>query len=502
MHTFIRALVAGVLLASVAGPAASQSFPTFGGIGIRAGAFSPEHASTGVGGSVEIDLGYLRWTNLRTLIGYSYFGSDVERTISGTALDGSITTHAGRVGVRLDLFRGARLSPYIGAGLSGQSVSASASDEGDQELLDGVYDGFFVGMTASGGLAFWVDTAQRLAITAEVRQAFAPKIGHTAYEIGVRFTPRGRGAYSNVREQERAAQREEAERLARESEMERTAAAAALARADSVRAAQAVRDEERLRVERAREDSIRMATDRAARDEAERQRLAREQELERQRQQAAAQLAQQQQQQQSQAEIERLRRVADSLRVATANEAAARLAAEQRAVAARATASAADSAARAAEQRAAEAERLRYAALMDLNRLISNVAEIRETERGLAIVLGQGLFASGQSSLSERARGEVGTIAAVLAQYRDNQIAVEGHTDATGSEVANQRLSELRAEAVRAALIGRGVEPSRIEMAGYGQGRPIGDNATTEGRARNRRVEIIILGARRPGGGE
>ena len=145
-----------------------------------------------------------------------------------------------------------------------------------------------------------------------------------------------------------------------------------------------------------------------------------------------------------------------------------------------------------------EAERKRYRALLDLDRLISDVTEIKETERGLSIVLGQGLFASGQYRLSERARTQVGTIAAVLAQYEERRISVEGHTDAAGGELANQRLSELRAEAVRAAVIARGVEPGGIDMAGYGEGTPVADNDTPEGRAQNRRVEIILVGARRP----
>ncbi|MDQ3518912.1 MAG: OmpA family protein [Gemmatimonadota bacterium] len=135
---------------------------------------------------------------------------------------------------------------------------------------------------------------------------------------------------------------------------------------------------------------------------------------------------------------------------------------------------------------------------------MTDVTEIRETERGLAIVLGQGLFASGQYQLSPRARSQIGTIGAVLAQYPDNRISVEGHTDSVGRELANQRLSEMRAEAVRAALIAERVDPARIDMAGYGQSQPVADNNTAEGRGRNRRVEIVIVGARRPappGGG-
>jgi len=72
-------------------------------------------------------------------------------------------------------------------------------------------------------------------------------------------------------------------------------------------------------------------------------------------------------------------------------------------------------------------------------------------------------------------------------------LRVEGHTDDTGSSAFNENLSRRRAEAVRAALIQRGVAPSRIIAAGYGSARPIGDNATEEGRALNRRIEIRIV---------
>jgi len=73
------------------------------------------------------------------------------------------------------------------------------------------------------------------------------------------------------------------------------------------------------------------------------------------------------------------------------------------------------------------------------------------------------------------------------------RLRVEGHTDNTGSLEFNEQLSRRRAEAVRAALIQRGVAPARILAAGYGQARPIGDNETEEGRALNRRIEIRIV---------
>jgi OmpA-OmpF porin, OOP family len=72
-------------------------------------------------------------------------------------------------------------------------------------------------------------------------------------------------------------------------------------------------------------------------------------------------------------------------------------------------------------------------------------------------------------------------------------LRVEGHTDNTGSNELNTELSRRRAEAVRAALIQRGVAPSRLIAAGYGSAQPLGDNATEEGRALNRRIEVRIV---------
>jgi outer membrane protein OmpA-like peptidoglycan-associated protein len=208
------------------------------------------------------------------------------------------------------------------------------------------------------------------------------------------------------------------------------------------------------------------------------------------------------------AEQERLARMTEEERRAYLAAAEARRRAEADAVTrtttemelerARREAADARAAAEAAERRAREAEDRMYRALLDLDRLIANVTAIRETERGLTIMLGEGLFDVGQHTLSPRARDEVQRIAAVLLQFPQHPVSVEGHTDSTGSLALNQHLSEQRAHAVRAGLVAEGVDPNRVGVVGHGPLLPIADNATGAGRAQNRRVEIVLLGAQRP----
>lgn len=71
------------------------------------------------------------------------------------------------------------------------------------------------------------------------------------------------------------------------------------------------------------------------------------------------------------------------------------------------------------------------------------------------------------------------------------RLGVEGHTDNTSTAAHNQQLSEARAQAVVAALVAQGIAASRLQAAGFGQTRPLADNATEPGRAQNRRVELV-----------
>jgi len=103
------------------------------------------------------------------------------------------------------------------------------------------------------------------------------------------------------------------------------------------------------------------------------------------------------------------------------------------------------------------------------------------------------LFAVNSSTLLPGAQSELQRVATVIRQYPETNIQIAGHTDSTGSEDYNRRLSEQRAESVKTALIGMGVNPSRLTTIGYGEGRPIASNNTEGGRQQNRRVEVRIV---------
>ena len=83
-------------------------------------------------------------------------------------------------------------------------------------------------------------------------------------------------------------------------------------------------------------------------------------------------------------------------------------------------------------------------------------------------------------------------MAQALKKLPEQRLVVEGHTDAKGAEDVNYDLSVLRANAVKDFLTSRGVERNRVESIGFGESRPIASNTSAEGRASNRRVEIVV----------
>ncbi len=97
-------------------------------------------------------------------------------------------------------------------------------------------------------------------------------------------------------------------------------------------------------------------------------------------------------------------------------------------------------------------------------------------------------FDTGSARLRPESTGILNDVLAMLEDYEDVQLLIEGHTDNQGADASNQTLSEQRAAAVAAYLTGRGVDTGRLETVGHGEGQAVADNATAEGRAMNRRV--------------
>jgi outer membrane protein OmpA-like peptidoglycan-associated protein len=141
-------------------------------------------------------------------------------------------------------------------------------------------------------------------------------------------------------------------------------------------------------------------------------------------------------------------------------------------------------------QRRKEAEKRAAQAAADL----AKFASIKQETRGMVITLsGSVLFTSGKSELLPAAQLKLNEVAKALTeQDPEATMVVEGHTDSQGAAAFNQDLSQRRAQSVRDYLVSRGVASDRISAEGFGPTRTIGDNATPEGRANNRRVEIVV----------
>lgn len=101
-------------------------------------------------------------------------------------------------------------------------------------------------------------------------------------------------------------------------------------------------------------------------------------------------------------------------------------------------------------------------------------------------------FDSGSATIKPSLRPVLDNLAGNLAQHPGTRVTIIGHTDASGSDAVNNPLSLNRAAAVRDYLVPRGVASSRISVDGRGAREPVADNATPQGRAQNRRVEIFI----------
>lgn len=184
---------------------------------------------------------------------------------------------------------------------------------------------------------------------------------------------------------------------------------------------------------------------------------------------------------------------AEALRAkAEADAAAARAEVEQRALKAREEAARAEAerARQAAEKAEREKQELRARLLEQFNRIL----ETHDTPRGLVVTMADVLFDTGKYDLRSTAREKLARLSGIILAHPGLMLQIEGHTDSTGSDELNQKLSEQRASAARDYLVQQGLAPEQITAVGYGKTMPVADNSTASGRQKNRRVEIIVRG--------
>ena len=143
-----------------------------------------------------------------------------------------------------------------------------------------------------------------------------------------------------------------------------------------------------------------------------------------------------------------------------------------------------------AEQARKAAEALRAQLLEQFNRIL----DTRDTQRGLVINMADVLFDTGKFELRPIAREKLARLGGIVLAHPGLNLDIEGHTDSTGSDELNQKLSDQRANSVRKYLIEQGLPETSLIAVGFGKSMPVADNSTAAGRQQNRRVEIIVSG--------
>jgi outer membrane protein OmpA-like peptidoglycan-associated protein len=118
---------------------------------------------------------------------------------------------------------------------------------------------------------------------------------------------------------------------------------------------------------------------------------------------------------------------------------------------------------------------------------------VRQTDRGVIVTLGDVLFATGIAALSPKADDNVDKLVEFMNKYQRVNVLIEGYTDSVGNKKMNLALSRKRANAVKAKLVAKGINPERITTKGYGEKYPIAGNDKIDGRKQNRRVEVLLL---------
>lgn len=144
-----------------------------------------------------------------------------------------------------------------------------------------------------------------------------------------------------------------------------------------------------------------------------------------------------------------------------------------------------------AEERA-KAEARQAEAMNKLNELQSKLIQVSKDARGIILSMSDILFDVNKASLKADLKTSLAKVAGILSVYQQFNVSIEGHTDNTGSEDHNMKLSQQRADNVKSFLVEQGIDAGRLTAKGLGMTRPIADNKTKEGRQKNRRVDLVI----------
>ena len=123
-------------------------------------------------------------------------------------------------------------------------------------------------------------------------------------------------------------------------------------------------------------------------------------------------------------------------------------------------------------------------------------AEVKRVGEGINVTFNEDAgvyFDTNKSIVKGTSAATLDKLAGIFKEYPKSMVLVEGHTDSAGSDEYNMKLSQQRAESVTNYLISQGIDSGRFTTKWYGESQPVGDNATAEGRAKNRRVELVIV---------
>jgi outer membrane protein OmpA-like peptidoglycan-associated protein len=207
-----------------------------------------------------------------------------------------------------------------------------------------------------------------------------------------------------------------------------------------------------------------------------------------------ARLNAEQQAQQSQLAAQQAQMAAQQSQLAAEQEAAQRAKADAARAEAEAQAEKARQAQQQAEQAAQQAAQQANDARERLRNQLNQVLQTTETARGLIVNMSDVLFDFNKYTLKPEAREKLAKVSGILLAYPDLKVQVEGYTDNIGSDEYNQKLSEQRADGVREYLVAQSVSDSNVTAKGFGMADPVADNTTNQGRAKNRRVELVVSG--------